>query len=79
MSSMSSVGTIDQPTEREFDLELQEAFLQHAGRWVAIVNSKVVAVADGPAEALEAARSEFSEEEVILHRVPEDTNTAYFF
>lgn len=69
---------IDQPLEHELDPELQTELQQYPGKWAAITRSVLIAVGDSPLEVLEAAR-DAGFEEPILHRIPDDSRTAYFF
>lgn len=76
--SKAGPGLADRPVEREFSIELQEKLVRYPGKWVAISDSDVVAVADDPVSVLDQARSSGAEEPT-LHHVPEDTSKAYFF
>ena len=70
----------DRPTpqvERLFSERLERELLDHPDKWVAITADHIVAVANTPSEALDAARRA-GFEEVLFHHVPSD-RTVYVF
>ena len=74
------VNVTDRPTpqvERLFSERLERELLDHPDKWVAIVDEHIVAVANTPSEALDAA-SQAGLEEVLFHHVPSD-RTVYVF
>lgn len=69
---------LEQPLEHEIDPSIQTELLLHPGQWVALTRSEILAIGSSPVEVLEAARA-LGVESPILHRVPLDADTAYFF
>ncbi|MFH1104974.1 MAG: DUF5678 domain-containing protein [Actinomycetota bacterium] len=57
--------------ERLFSERLERELLEHPDKWVAIVDDLIVAVANTPSEALDAAR-QAGHEDVLFHHVPSD-------
>lgn len=48
------------------------------GKWVALTRSEIIATGDTPLTVLKAARDK-GIAAPMLHRVPQDADTAYFF
>lgn len=68
----------EQPLEHEIDPAVQRALTDHAGLWVALTRSEIIAAGDDARTVLEQAHAA-GVEDPILFRVPEDSDTAYFF
>lgn len=71
-------AALEEPLQHVIDPDLQKQLLEHAGKWVAITRSELIAIGDTPIEALKRAREKFAGE-VIVHHVPANDRTAYFF
>lgn len=67
-----------EPIRHVIDPSLQKELLGHPGKWVTITRSELIAVGDSPLEVLKAARAK-GFDSPILHYVPEDSRTHYFF
>lgn len=74
----SAAASIEEPREVELTPALQELLLEHPGKWAAVTESEIIGLGDTPTEAL-AVAMKAGVPDVILHRVPDDGNTAYFF
>jgi hypothetical protein len=61
----------------EIEPEVQEELLKHPGKWAAITRSKVIAIRDTPAEAIDAA-IKAGVDLPILYQVP-DTHAGYSY
>lgn len=67
----------DRQVESLFTPELERELWDHAGKWVAIVDQRVIAVADTLPALIRKAR-DVGHTEPLIHRVP-DKGTSYFF
>ena len=73
-------ASVAEPAERLLSTELQERLTGYPGQWAAVLNDEIVAVAETPKEAYDMGREAVGDaDEMILHRVPDDSNVAYFF
>lgn len=68
----------ESPLENVFEPGLEHELLKYPGKWTAVTETEVVAVGDTPREVLEAAIAK-GVTKVTLHRVPDESNKAYFF
>jgi hypothetical protein len=68
---------VEERLQFEIDPALQQRLFEHAGKWVALTRSEIIAIADTPSEAFHAAQ-EAGITDPILYRVPEDKDTVYF-
>lgn len=64
--------------ERVLTPELEKELWEHAGRWVALTRSKLVAVGDSPKDVLAKAKRKGASRP-ILYYVPKGERTAYYW
>ena len=70
---------LEDPLEHVLDPELQRELVKHPGKWAAVTRSEILAIGDSVAEVLRAAAESHPDLIPILHRVPEDDGTVYFY
>ena len=60
--------------DRNYEFYINADLSEYAGKWIAIVDGKVVASGDRADEVYDEAKRRFSDKEVMLAKVPtEDT------
>jgi uncharacterized protein DUF5678 len=77
-SEVTMSQLLEAPLENELDPELQRELLEHAGQWVAITRSRLVAFGDDAAAVLTKAKEE-GVESPILYFVPKEEGTSYYY
>ena len=74
-----TTGVIE-PAEQIFSSELQDQLGEYPNKWVAVLDSQVVAVADDPGTAYKSAVEEIGNNDaIVLHHLPKAERAAYFF
>ncbi len=58
--------------DRNYEFYINADLSEYAGKWVAIVDGKVVASGDRADEVYDEAKRRFSDKEVMLAKVPTD-------
>ena len=64
--------------QHEIDPELQKELLRYPGKWALITRSKLIAIASSPSDLMKKGEK-VEASGVMLYRIPEDSNTAFFF
>ena len=67
---------IDEPLEHELDPEVQTALMAHAGEWVALTRSEIIAFGSDVRQVAQAA-ADAGVESPIIYRVPAEEATFY--
>ncbi len=68
----------DDPLQHEIDPQLQKELLRHPGKWALITRSRLIAIASSPTDLMKAGEK-VEARGVMLYRIPDDSNTAFFF